>query len=281
MNTLPKLCILAGGGGAPAQLIRACREIDRPFHLVCLEGHADADLCEGVSACTHLGLGDLAKLRDLCRAESIEEMVMIGRVRRPSISELKPDWLTLKLIAKVGLTSLGDDGLLRSLGKVLEEECGVRMIGAGDVFGGLLTPEGILTRQSPDEQAQSDIRRAIEIAQTLGRLDVGQAVIVQQGMVLGVEAIEGTDALIARSRDVRREGQGGVLIKLAKPQQDNRFDLPTIGVDTVRNAAAAGLAGIAVEAGRSLIVGRDATLEAADMLNLFVVGLKLPERNDA
>ncbi|HAX91234.1 MAG TPA: DUF1009 domain-containing protein [Rhodospirillaceae bacterium] len=198
---------------------------------------------------------------------------MIGRVRRPSIAELKPDWLTLKLLTKIGINALGDDGLLRGVGKALEEECGVRVVGVADVFADILAPEGALTKTQVDEQSGEDIKRAVEIARTLGQLDIGQAVIVQQGIVLGVEAIEGTDALIARAALVRREGGGGVLVKLAKPQQDNRFDLPTIGLDTVQNVHAAGLSGIAVEAGRSLILDREKTIEAADMLGIFIVGL--------
>lgn len=272
MSKAPKLGILAGGGNAPRQLIKACQEIDRPFFVVCLDGNADADLGNGIPHIV-LPLGQLQKFKDFCAREEIKEIVMIGRVRRPSITELKPDFLTLKLLARIGLKSLGDDGVLRAVGKVLEEECGVRLVGASEVFADLLAPEGVLTNAAPSAQDEEDIRRAVEIALTLGHLDVGQAVIVQEGIVLGVEAIEGTDALIARARDVRREGEGGVLVKLAKPQQDNRFDLPTIGPDTVHNAKQAGLAGIAVEAGRSLIVDRETTIEAADGAGLFIVGI--------
>lgn len=273
MSPFPKLGILAGGGEAPRQLIKACRDLGRPFFVICLEGNADADLGEGLDHAV-LPLGHLQKFKDVCAQEKIEEIVMIGRVRRPSLTELHPDLMTLKILTRIGLSSLGDDGLLRSVGKVLEDECKVRLVGAGDVFAGLLAPAGVLTKTSPDLQGEEDIKRAVDIATTLGRLDVGQAVIVQHGIVLGVEAIEGTDALIARSAHVRREGGGGVLVKLAKPQQDNRFDLPTIGPDTVHNVHVAGLAGIVVEAGRSLIVERERTIEAADMAGLFIVGLE-------
>ncbi len=277
METAPKLGILAGGGSAPFQLISACKETDRPFHVICLDGFADPMLGDGVPH-TRLGLGQLGSFKELCKKESLEELVMIGPVRRPSLSELKPDWLTLKVIAKIGLSSLGDDGLLRAIGKVLESECKVKLVGASDVMNQLLTTEGILTKTEPDDQAREDMDRAIEIAQTLGRLDVGQAVIVQQGLVLGVEAIEGTDALIARAADTKREGHGGVLVKLAKQQQDHRFDLPTIGPQTIQNAHEAGLVGIAIEAGRSLLLEREKTIEAADMTGLFIMGLPPQEK---
>ncbi|NTU77689.1 MAG: LpxI family protein, partial [Alphaproteobacteria bacterium] len=251
-----KLGIIAGGGAAPRQLIAACQKIGRPFFLACLEGQADPDLGKGVPH-AWLPLGAGQKLKTLFTDAGVSEVVMIGRVRRPSLLEIRPDWLALKVLTKIGINSLGDDGLLRAIGKAIEEEGKVRLVGIQDVFADLLTPLGELTGTSPDEQARADIKRGIEVALALGRLDVGQAVVVQQGLVLGVEAIEGTDALIARSAAVRREGQGGVLVKLAKPQQDNRFDLPTIGPDTVAAAAKAGLRGIALQAGRSLIVDRE------------------------
>jgi len=272
MVDAPKLGILAGGGNAPFQLIKTCVDIDRPFHVICLEGHADESLGDGVPH-TKLGLGQFGKFKELCKKEDIKEIIMIGSVRRPSISELKPDWFTLKFLTKIGLNSLGDDGLLRAIGKVLEEQCNVKLIGVADVFSDFLTSKGILTKTKPDQQSLDDIEKAVEIAKTLGRLDVGQAVIVQQGIVLGVESIEGTDALIARSHDEKRGGIGGVLVKLAKPQQDDRYDLPSIGVRTIQNAHEAGLAGIAIESGRSLIIEKDKVIEAADMTGLFIIGI--------
>lgn len=274
MSTIffPKLAIIAGGGAAPRHIMDACRKSGRAFFVVCLEGQADAGLAHDVPH-AWLPLGAGGKLKKLLADEGVGELVMIGRVRRPSLLELKPDAFTLKVLARIGLNSLGDDGLLQAIGKVIEEETGVRVLGAHEVFEGLLAPEGVLTALKPDEQAWADIRRGIEVARTLGACDVGQAVVVQQGVVLGVEAIEGTDALIRRCATLRREGQGGVLVKLAKPQQDNRYDLPTIGPETVRSAAESGLRGIAVHAGRSLIVERETTLQLAEAAGVFVVGV--------
>lgn len=279
MNSDPKLGIIAGKGVAPFQLIEACQQAGRSFYVFCLEGHADPALGEEV-AHTWIGLGQLGKLKEICTQEKVEELVMIGAVRRPSMSEIKPDWLTVKALTKIGFNSLGDDGLLRAIGKVLEDECHVKLIGATDVFADLLTPVGVLTQTQPDEQALDDIERAREVALTLGKLDVGQAVIVQQGLVLGIEAIEGTEALILRAQEMKREGGGGVLVKVAKPQQDNRYDLPSIGMQTVQSAHEAGLSGIAIEAGRSLLLERADTIEAADAAGLFIVGLE-PEKEAA
>lgn len=268
------LGIIAGGGAAPRYLIEACQKLGRPFYLVCLEGQADDGLGEGLPH-TWLPLGAAVKLKTLAEAEQIKEIVMIGRVRRPSLLEIKPDWLALKVLTKIGMNMLGDDALLRAIGNAMETEAGVRVIGVQDVFKDLLTPEGQLGKVAPDEDAQKDIVRGVDVAKALGQLDVGQAVIVQQGMVLGVEAIEGTDALIARAAGLKREGMGGVLIKIAKPQQDNRYDLPTIGPDTIAAMAKAGLRGVALEAGRSLLIEREKTIAAADAASIFIIGQAL------
>ena len=275
----PKLGILAGGGNAPQALVQACRSSGRPFFVICLEGQAAPDFAADAPH-AWIGLGAFGGLKKLCEKEQIQEIVMIGSVRRPSVSEVRPDWLGVKVLARVGLSSLGDDGLLRAIGKVIEEECGVRLIGAHDVFGGILTPSGVLTKMSPDAQAEADVVRGLEVARMLGQLDVGQSVLVQGGLVLGVEAIEGTDALIARGGAIRRAGAGGVLVKIAKPQQDERYDLPTVGPQTIENLAAAGFVGVAIEAGRSLLLDRDKTLETANKAGLFILGIQTGATND-
>jgi len=273
MSAASKLGIIAGGGEAPRQLIEACQKLGRDFFVICIEGHADPGLAEGLPH-VWLSLGAGAKLKELGAEEGITDIVMLGRVKRPSLTEIKPDWFTLKVLTKIGMNSLGDDGLLRAIGKVMEEEGGVRVVGVADVFADLLAPSGVLTSRAPDEEALADIERGAAAARELGLADVGQAVVVQQGIVLGVEDSEGTDALIKRCAELKREGPGGVLVKVAKPQQDNRFDLPTIGPETVAAVVAAGFCGIAVEAGRSLIVEREKTVAAADAAGVFVVGVE-------
>jgi DUF1009 family protein len=273
-ETYPKLGIIAGGGTAARAVIDVCRQQGRDHFLICLEGQADANLGEG-SPHVWLPLGAGAKLKALVAEQRIKELVMIGRVRRPSLLELKPDWLALKTVTKIGMNVLGDDALLRGIGKAMEEEIGVRIIGAQDIFSGLLTPEGQLGRVAPDSDVETDIARGMKVARALGAADVGQSVIVQQGLVLGVEAIEGTDALIARAAGLRRVGAGGVLVKIAKPQQDNRYDLPAIGPDTVAAVAKACLRGIVIEAGRSLLVEREKSIALADEAGLFILGRRV------
>ncbi len=169
---------------------------------------------------------------------------------------------------------LGDDGLFSAIAKELEIE-GFRVVGAHDLLDPAATvPEGPLGRIAPDAEAAGDITRGIEIARAIGALDIGQAVVVQQGLVLGVEAIEGTDALLRRCAGLRRDGAGGVLVKVQKPEQESRIDRPTIGPRTVQLAAEAGLRGIAAEAGATLLIDRDEVIRTADAAGLFVVGVR-------
>ena len=265
---------MSGGGTAPRIVVDICKKQGRDYFIVCLEGQADKDLGEGEPH-VWLPLGAGSKLKDVATQQQVKELLMIGRVRRPSLLELKPDWLSLNTIAKIGMNMLGDDALLQNIGKAIEEEIGVRVIGAQEVFKDLLTPEGQLGRIAPDADAENDIKRGIDVAKMLGTVDVGQSVIVQQGLVLGVEAIEGTDTLIARCAELKREGAGGILVKIAKPQQDNRYDLPTIGPNTVFAAAGAGVRGIVIEAGRSFFVEREKAIAMADGAGIFIVGRKV------
>lgn len=266
-----RIGILAGGGDLPARLIAVCRSLGREIFVVAFEGSTDPKTVEGAP---HFWtrLGAAGAILDRLRAEGVEEIVMTGRIRRPSLSELRPDWRAARFFARVGTKALGDDGLLRAVTGTLEEE-GFRVVGIQEIFKGFLMPSGPLTIALPDETARRDIAVGLDVARTLGALDVGQAVVAQQGLILGVEAIEGTDALITRCADLRRSGEGGVLVKISKPQQDRRLDLPTIGPVTVCKAVEAGLRGLAVEAGGALLVDRDEVVELADRAGLFIVGI--------
>lgn len=268
----PKLGILAGGGELPARLVEVCRERGRDVFVLAFEGQTDH---RSVAAVDHrwLRLGAVEDAVSALREAAVEEVVMAGRMTRPSFSELKLDLKHAYLYAKLGVGALGDDGLLRAVIGYLEGE-GFRVIGVEQVSDQLLAVEGCYGRLEPDQQAREDIRRGARVAAALGAQDVGQAAVVQQGVVLGLEAAEGTDALLARCAELRRpNAAGGVLVKVKKPNQDRRADLPTIGVATVDGAARAGLQGIAIEAGGALIVDRAAVVRAADAAGVFVVGI--------
>jgi DUF1009 family protein len=273
---MPKrLGILAGGGQLPRRMIEACRATGREFFVLAFEGQADPTMVEDAPH-AWVRLGAVGEAFRHLREAGVEEIVLAGPVTRPSLADLRPDLRGAAFLARVGGIAFGDDGLLSAIVKEIEGE-GLRVVGADDVLAALLTPEGACGRFEPDEIAWSDIRRGITVARALGRLDVGQAAVVQQGLVLGVEALEGTDALLQRCAALRRDGPGGVLIKVSKPKQERRVDLPTIGVATIAKAAAAGLRGIALESRGSLIIDREAVARAADAAGLFVIGVKVEE----
>jgi DUF1009 family protein len=173
--------------------------------------------------------------------------------------------------------ALGDDGLLSALIRELERSEGFRVIGADDLLPYLLAPVGVYGAQEPDERAMGDIEEGLRAARATGAQDAGQAAVVQQGRVLCVEGRAGTDDMLEQAAEARSAGPGGVLVKVSKPGQETRADLPTIGVTTVEAARAAGLSGIAVEAGGTLIVDRAAVIKAADSAGLFIIGIDVPD----
>jgi len=266
-----KLGIIAGGGALPAQLAAAAKAEGREFFVLAITGHAIAETLAGVPQ-AWVRLGEAGRGIEILHQQGVRDLVMAGPVRRPSLRDLRPDWRTARFFARLGLRALGDDGLLKAVIVELESE-GFRVLGLHDILNDILADAGVWGRVEPDAGADADIVRGLMVARGLGALDVGQSVVVQQGIVLGVEAVEGTDALLRRAGELRRAGAGGVLVKIAKPGQERRVDLPTIGVETVKNAVSAGLAGIAVEAGSAVVVDRPAVIAAADAAGLFVCGI--------
>lgn len=265
-----RLGIIAGGGALPRRLRGAARTQGSDVFVLGLEGQAEKSLAP--DAWVRLGATDRAI--DILKKSGADTLVMAGHVRRPALSELRPDLRTVKLFAKLGTRALGDDNLLRAIAAELEGE-GFKVIGAHMIDQTLLAPAGHIAGKPPTAEQQADIARGIEVAKNIGRLDIGQAVVVQQGIVLAIEAVEGTDQLLKRCAKLRRAGQGGVLVKACKPQQDKRLDLPTIGLRTLTQASLAGLAGIAVEAGASLLLDREELADTANRLGLFITGFEV------
>lgn len=266
------LGILAGGGRLPGQVAAAARAAGRQVFIVGLEGFADRAV---LAAWPHevIRIGAAGRILGALRKHGCEDVVLIGPVRRPSMLDLRPDADGVRILGRIGRAAfLGDDGLLAAVIKVLGDE-GFRVVGAQDIMRDVLGPAGLLSRTAPDAQAMADIQRGIAVAQALGAADVGQGCVVQQGVVLAVEAAEGTDAMLARCVGLRRDGPGGVLVKLVKPGQERRADLPTIGPQTLRLAASAGLRGVAFEAGGTILAERESSVATADEGGLFLLGL--------
>lgn len=268
-----KLGIIAGGGTIPQMLIDHCREQNREYFVLAIEGNANPDIMTDDIPHLWLRIGQAGTGFKRFADEKVQDVVMIGTIKRPSFKEIFPDLRTAAFFAKIGTKALGDDGILRALVKELESE-GMAVKGIHEVMPDILIKSGVYGKHKPDKQAIADIKRGVDVALALGQVDVGQSVIVQEGLVLGVEGIEGTDNLIKRCAEYKRKGDGGVLIKLRKPTQDMRIDLPTIGVRTVQNAKDYGLRGIAVHAGNGLIVDEPEVVKLANKLGLFLIGIK-------
>ncbi|MCG4272949.1 LpxI family protein [Acetobacter senegalensis] len=264
--------ILAGGGPLPARVAEAAAAAGRPVFILGFEGFAEPEV---IAPWPHetVRLGAAGRMLSLLRAHGCTDLVLIGPIRRPSLRSLYPDAEGARILARLGRALFaGDDGLLAALVRLLGEE-GFTIRGAHEFLAQSVARPGVLGRIVPDEQAKADIQRGIQVVQALGRMDIGQGCVVQNGLVLAVEAMEGTDRMLARAGECRQPGDGGVLVKMLKPGQEKRADMPTIGPATVRNAHAAGLKGIAFEAGHTLMTDREACIAAAEQAGLFLIAI--------
>lgn len=267
----PRIGIVAGAGDIPDRVIAACREAGRDPFVIGLTDQADpASFSRSPDA--WIRLGEAGKGVELLKSAGAEEVVLVGGVDRPPLRSLRPDAWTARFLLRAGRSYYRDGSILDAIADALETE-GLRLVAPETLATSLAAKAGAYTARAPDEAQRTDIARGFEVARALGALDVGQAVVVQQGRVIGVEAAEGTDALIERSAPLLAPGGGGVLVKACKPGQDIRIDLPTIGPGTVANAARAGLSGVAVAAGRALIVDTEEVIRAADAAGIFVIGI--------
>ncbi|MEO0786744.1 MAG: UDP-2,3-diacylglucosamine diphosphatase LpxI, partial [Pseudomonadota bacterium] len=214
------------------------------------------------------------------KAEGCRDVVFAGNVSRPDFSAVKVDWRGAKLLPRVlKVAREGDDALLRLILSELEAE-GFSILGADEVAAHLLAPEGLLTGPQPTPGNLDDIKHARRVAEEMGKLDIGQGCVVCDGLVLAVEAQEGTDAMLERCAQLPANLRGtpeaprGVLVKVPKPIQTRKIDLPTVGVATLEGLKRAGLAGVAVEAGGALLVDRQAIVSFGQAHGIFVIGLK-------
>ncbi|MBB1247612.1 LpxI family protein [Rhizobium sp. G21] len=274
-----RLAIIAGSGKLPQYVADAASVAgEKPF-IFALQGEADGDW----SAYDHvaIGLGDIARFKRMAEELGVDRIIMSGGVsRRPPIREVRLGWAGLVKIPGVirKLTGGGDNTVLTAVIEFLEAP-GRRVIGAHEVAPDLLAQTGSLGAIAPDDAARKDIAAAVRAARLIGALDIGQGAIAVGGRVVALEGPEGTDAMVARVRDLKAAGRvsakrKGVLVKLCKPGQDMRVDLPSAGLRTVTAAAEAGLAGIALEAGRSLLLDAAEARALADRLGVFVFGLE-------
>jgi len=268
----PPIALLAGRGDLPRQLIQVFKSQQRQFVVIAFKGQTEESLVEGIDH-VWVYLGEVGKSLKYLADHKIRQIVMAGTLTRPAFSEMRPDWEGVKWLAKIGSNALGDDQFLKVIIKLVESK-GYTIVGPDDILSGILSPSGNLTDVQPDEEAWEDIKRGVDVLKALSPVDVGQAVIVQGGLVLGIEAIEGTDALIDRAGALQRPGRGGTLIKMPKQGQESRVDLPTIGLETIIKSSKAGLRGIAIQADKTIIMDKPAVIKFAQEKGIFIIALK-------
>jgi len=276
---LSALGLIAGGGELPRAVAMAARNAGRAVFVVPLTGSVTE---EWVKDFPHefLSPGEPGRIIKALKGAGVAEVLLAGKVDRPKFQDLKLDAKGVLLLPKaIAAAKKGDDALLRFIVGICED-AGLTAISVAQAAPALVAEEGVLGAVVPDAEHRADIERAFKIVHALGALDVGQAAVVCEGLALSVEAAEGTDAMLLRIPGLRESLRGtadkkrGVLAKALKPLQDAKTDMPVVGVQTVKNAAAAFPAGIAVEAGAALILDKQAVAAEADRLGLFVVGVK-------
>ena len=272
MTTEKTLGLIAGSGMMPVEIIKHCNKNNIPIFVIGLESFAtEEQLVEAPH--TFAKIGEVGKMMKALRAHGVRDLVLAGGIKRPSFKELIPDWEGVKIVAKIAIKKMSDDNLFRAVINEIEAR-GFKILGIEEVVPDMLFQEGVYGKVKPSKEDMDDIERGWAVAKAIGAVDVGQAVVVQEGLVLAMEAIEGTDAVLSRAASLRKEGKKPIMVKVLKPGQDMRVDLPAIGLQTIELFVKHGIGGIAVEAGGILLIEKDAVIKKADENGIFIIGLK-------
>lgn len=275
------LSIIAGSGAMPLRVANAAISAGRSIHIFGIRGVTDP----GIEKFPHswINFGHIGKVLSVSKTANCREMVIVGGVRRPRLSELRIDFGALvNLPSLLGWLAGGDNSVLTGIIGFFESK-GFRVVGAHEIAPELIAGKGVFSKRRPGKTDRRDIAIGLEVLAALGSLDVGQATVVAHQYVLAVEAAEGTDKMLQRCKELNKRGRigrrkrSGVLVKCAKPGQERRIDLPTVGPETVRHASAAGLAGIAIAANDVLIVDRERFVKSANDAGLFIVGVEMSD----
>ncbi|MGV6801826.1 MAG: LpxI family protein [bacterium] len=282
-----KLAIISGGGNLPLRLATSCQAGNNQFLMIGLEGYADEAIQN--YPYEYCNIAEIGKLIRILKNNDCDSVVMAGIVPRPDFSKLRPDWRAAALAPKIiSAARKGDGAVLEVLVSTFEAE-GFLVIGAEEVADSLFAPKGAIGKYHPNEKDFQDMRKALDVIRALGQFDIGQGAVIRNGLVLAIEAAEGTDEMLTRCAHLPTDVKGyepeeervprGVILKTPKPDQELRVDLPTIGIETVRKVVQAGLAGIAIEAEAGLIIDKDTVAQEADQHGIFVYGFQRQELN--
>lgn len=260
--------ILAGGGQFPRLIIEEARKHNRKIVLAGFTGHTEDSLLECADVAEMFHIGQFAKVIKFFHSHNIHEVSLAGSINKPKILDVRPDWLATKII--FSLKSKGDDALLRAIIDQLEKEK-LFVVSAAKLLPSLLAPSGVLTKTKPNADIQKTLDYALPIMQNLGPFDIGQCIAVKENIVLAVECIEGTDATIKRGGELGKRGDSPlVLVKLVKEGQDERVDLPTIGLQTIENLIENNYKALIIEENKTLFFDREKALDLANKHNLVI-----------
>ena len=264
-----KIGIIAGNGQFPILFSKVARQKGYAVYATAHRNETEAELSQFTEAIEWLHLGQIKRMIRFFKRHQITEAVMLGGIRKTRMfTDVRPDAKAISLM--FGMKNTHDDGLLRAVADVLEKE-GITIRAATFLLPQLLAPEGCWTKRKPNAHEKADIEMGWRIAKEIGRLDIGQCVVCGGGSVLAIEAIDGTDATLTRGG---RLGSGtAVAVKVCKPNQDQRFDMPAVGLETIHTMSAAGISALAVEAGRAVVFDREEMIDAADDSGLTVIGM--------
>lgn len=272
-NKITKVGIIAANGDLPKEILENCRDAGIETYYINLKDIGSYPNPQIATKSIEAKLTNVGKILNFFRENKVTKITFAGGMKRPSLTSLIPDLKGLQLLTRLQkLKKGGDNTIFKIIFRFLEEE-GFEMVGVKDVAPGLLTPLGVIGKKEPSIKQIKDVELAKNIAAEIGRLDIGQAAVAQEGCVLATEGIDGTDALIKRCKELHFRGKGGILAKMKKPDQDDRIDLPTIGIKTIKNLHENGFAGVVLEAGNSIILNRNEVIDLADELGIFVYGV--------
>ncbi|MBE7637564.1 UDP-2,3-diacylglucosamine diphosphatase LpxI [Sneathiella sp. P13V-1] len=268
-----KIGIIAGRGDLPLSLASSLEKRGLSFHFLLVEGEADPNRYSGFPH-DIVPIAKVGKFLKALKKSGCTAVTLAGPVSRPNFSKLIPDFEGAKLIARIGgALSKGDDGLLSAVTNYIEEK-GYHVLGAHELEEELTISSGPLNDIIPSSDQLGDIEKGSVICRQIGALDIGQAIVIRKGYVLAVEAAEGTEKLLNRCEDLSWESQAGVLVKLPKPGQNLKADMPTVGLDTLQQMKSANLSGLVIEAGNTIILDREEFLKKANTLGLFIYAIE-------
>src|SRR5436309_11134980 len=273
--------LIAGNGRFPFLVLEGARSQGIDMAVIALKEEASPELEKAAKRLHWVGVSELRKSIDLMHREGVTQAVMAGQVKHNKIfSAIRPDWKLAKLL--FSLPQKNTDALIGAVARVLEEE-GIRLVDSTLFLKPLLPEAGVLTRRAPNEHEAEDIAYGRAIAQQIAGMDIGQTVVIADKACVAVEAMEGTDKTIARAARIT-EGKPLVVIKVSKPEQDMRFDVPVVGLPTIEQMRAAGATALAVDAGRTLLFDRAKLIELADGAGIAIQAfppLVMPEPKEA